>query len=45
VIKMASPYIQMIFFALVNLVLSILYYRFRYDQTGTVNPPWAGELG
>jgi hypothetical protein len=45
VIAIAPPYILMIFFALVNLVLSILYYRFRYDQTGTVKSPWADKLG
>ena len=43
--KVVPRHLLMIFFALVNLVLSILYYRFRYDPTGTVKPLWAGKLG
>ena len=38
-------HLLMIFFGLLNLVLSILYYRFRYDPTGTVKPLWAEKLG
>jgi hypothetical protein len=43
--KVVPHHRLMIFFGLVNLVLSILYYRFRYDPTGTVKPLWAGKLG
>jgi len=43
--KVVPRHLLMIFFALVNLVLSNLYYRFRYDPTGTVKPLWAEELG
>jgi hypothetical protein len=43
--KVVPRHLLMIFFGLVNLVLSILYYRFRYDPTGTVKPLWAGKLG
>jgi len=39
------PHRLMIFFGLLNLFLSILYYRFRYDPTGTVKPLWAEKLG
>ena len=45
VITIAPPYILMIFFAPVNLVLSILYYCFQNDQTGMVKPHWAEKLG
>jgi len=34
-----------ILFGVANLVLSILYYRFLYDPTGTVKPSWAEKLG
>jgi hypothetical protein len=43
--KVVPHHRLMIFFGLVNLVLSILYYRFQYDPTGTVKPLWAGKLG
>jgi len=43
--KVVPHHLLMIFFGLVNLVLSILYYRFRYDPTGTVKPLWAEKLG
>jgi hypothetical protein len=43
--KVVPHHLLKIFFGLVNLVLSILYYRFRYDPTGTVKPLWAGKLG
>ena len=43
--KVVPRHLLMIFFGLLNLVLSILYYRFRYDPTGTVKPLWAGKLG
>jgi len=43
--KMVPHHRLMIFFGLVNLVLSILYYRFRYDPSGTVKPLWAEKLG
>ena len=43
--KVVPHRLLMLFFGLVNLVLSILYYRFRYDPTGTVKPIWAGKLG
>jgi len=38
--KVVPHHLLMLFFGLVNLVLSILYYRFRYDPTGTVKPLW-----
>lgn len=34
-----------ILFGIANLVLSILYYRFLYDPTGTIKPNWAEKLG
>ena len=43
--KVVPHHRLMIFFGLVNMVLSILYYRFRYDPTGTVKPLWAEKLG
>ena len=43
--KVVPHHRLMIFFGLLNLVLSILYYRFRYDPTGTVKPLWAEKLG
>ena len=43
--KVVPHHCLMIFFGLLNLVLSILYYRFRYDSTGTVKPLWVGKLG
>ena len=43
--KVVPHHLLMIFFVLVNLVLSILYYHFRYDPTGTVKPLWAERLG
>jgi hypothetical protein len=43
--KVVPRHLLMIFFALVNLVLFILYYRFRYDPTGTVKPLWVEKLG
>jgi len=43
--KVVPHHLLMLFFGLVNLVLSILYYCFRYDPTGTVKPLWAGKLG
>ena len=43
--KVVLPHLLMIFFGLVNLALSILYYRFRYDPTGTVKPLWTEMLG
>jgi len=45
VTHMVSPYRLLIFFGMANLVLSVLYYRFRYDPTGTIMPIWAGGLG
>jgi len=43
--KVVPHHRLMIFFGLLNLVLSVLYYRFRYDPTGTVKPLWAEKLG
>jgi hypothetical protein len=43
--QLVPHHLLMIFFGLVNLVVSILYYRFRYDPTGTVKPLWAEKLG
>ena len=43
--KIASSSLLMIFFGMANLVLSILYYCFRYNQTGTFKPSWTEKLG
>ena len=32
-------------FALANLILPLLYYRFKYEPTGTVKPAWTDQLG
>jgi hypothetical protein len=39
------PHLLMISFAFTNLVLSVLYYCFRYDPSDTTKALWLGELG
>ncbi|KAF2787090.1 hypothetical protein K505DRAFT_343231 [Melanomma pulvis-pyrius CBS 109.77] len=33
------------YFVLLNLVTTVLYYRFSYDPSGTVKPKWTEQLG
>jgi hypothetical protein len=44
-VLVAPTYLLVILFALINFGSSILYYRFRYDPTGTVKPLWTEKLG
>jgi len=48
VTKVVSRYLRtfpIIVFAVANLVSSVLYYRFRYDPSGSVKPLWTEKLG